>query len=62
MLKVHQCNFVNFRGNGETAGSIGNKNKPVECPTCGQISFRSQPTEDTFTRQTKAESVPEKVV
>lgn len=61
MLRINHCNYLNFRGSGETAGSIGNKNKPVECPTCGQISFHSQPTEDTFTRQTKEEPKPENV-
>ena len=61
MLKINGFNCVNFRGQGETAGSIGNRNKPVECPTCGQISFHSQPQEDTFVKQAKEEPKPENV-
>ena len=52
MFKISAYNPVNFRGHGETAGSIGNKNVPKECPTCGQVSLHSQPKEDVFIKNT----------
>ena len=35
-------NSLSFRGTGaESAGSIAKAQKPVECPTCGQVSFKA---------------------
>lgn len=41
---MYKVSPVSFYGNGsETTGSIANrKNKPVECPTCGQVNFKGQ--------------------
>ena len=40
---MNSVNYVSFRGNGaaETTGSLGHKNNPKDCPTCGKpISFK----------------------
>ena len=37
---------VNFCGGGETVGSISNRKEPVECPTCGNVSFQGYDNEE----------------
>ena len=50
---MNNIGYVNFRGSGaaETTGSIGHKNNPKECPTCGKpISFKGY---DSFEKEDK---------